>query len=403
MRAVVVGTGKIGCGYLAPLFADAGWEVVLAARTAGTANRIHQAGGFRVRVTGEGGGSHHVTGVGAVVAGTEEFDRAVAGADVVATAVGVDNVVDLGPVLARALAGRGPADPVDVWVVENQDRAGDLQRAVQGAAAASGLELPPVGFAGAVAAVAVGRGDWRGPGRPEFVGDGARRLSVDRTNLCRPLPCLPGVRGTSQYLPRLREKLYVFNTGHALCAYLGALRRHVSVDSAVADPALRPLVVGCLLESRKALLRSHPSLGDDVHGPVAEALARYGDTELADPVARVARDPLRKLAPGDRLLGPAEQTRAVLGRVPAHFALGIAGALLYRNPADAQACRLAELLGRQGVASTLESVCGLDPAGDLAQAVAHRYRGFILTSEGAVFPPVHGTGPAPAPESGGGT
>lgn len=34
MRAVVVGTGKIGCGYLAPLFADAGWEVVLAARTA---------------------------------------------------------------------------------------------------------------------------------------------------------------------------------------------------------------------------------------------------------------------------------------------------------------------------------------------------------------------------------
>jgi len=403
VRAVIVGTGKIGCGYLAPLFAGAGWEVVLAARTAGTASRIHQAGGFVVRVTGEGGGSHHVAGVGAVVVGTEEFDRAVAGADVVATAVGVDNVVGLGPVLAGALAGRCPADPVDVWVVENHDRAGDLQRAVQVAAAASDLELPPVGFAGAVAAVAVGRGDWRGPGRPEFVGDGARRLSVDRTRLCRPLPCLLGVRGTSQYLPRLREKLFVFNTGHALCAYLGALRRHASVDSAVADPALRPLVVGCLLESRKALLRSHPSLGDDVHGPVAEALARYGDAELADPVARVARDPLRKLAPGDRLLGPAEQTRAVLGRVPAHFALGIAGALLYRNPADAQACRLAELLDRQGVASALESVCGLDPAGDLARAVASRYRGFILTSEGAVFPPVHGTGPEPASEGGGAT
>lgn len=393
-----MGTGKIGCGYLAPLFVDAGWEVVLAARTAATAARIRQAGRFRIRVTGDGGGSRNVVGVGTVVAGSAEFDQAVAGADVVATAVGVDNVVGLGPPLAGALATRGPAEALDVWVVENQDRAGELEVAVHTAAAALGRKLPPVGFAGAVAAVAVGRGDWRGPGRPEFVGDGARRLSVDRTRLCRPLPCLPGVRGTSQYLARLHEKLFVFNTGHALCAYLGALRRHVSIDRAVADPALRPLVVGCLLESRKALLGAHPTLGGDVHGPVAEALARYGDAELADPVARVARDPLRKLAPGDRLLGPAEQTRAVLGRVPAHFALGIAGALLYRNPADAQAGRLAELLGRQGVASVLESVCGLDAAGDLAQAVARRYRGFILTSEGAVFPPVHAPAPEPAPK-----
>jgi len=389
VRVVIVGTGKIGCGYLAPLFAGAGWEVVLAARSEATATRIGRAGGFGVRVTGAQGARQLVSGLTSVVTGTAAFDEAVAEADLVAVAVGVDNVVTLGPALAGALAGRQADHPIDVWVVENQDRAGELDRAVRTAAASSGVTLPPVGFAGAVAAVAVGRGDWRGPGRPEFVGDGARRLSVDRTRLCRPLPCLPGVRATSQYLARLREKLFVFNTGHAMCAYLGALRRHTSVDRAVADPALRPLVVGCLLESRKALLRTHPGLGRDVHGPVAEALTRYGDAELADPVARVARDPLRKLAPGDRLLGPAEQTRAVLGRVPAHFALGIAGALLYRNPADAQACRLAELLHRQGVASVLEGVCGLDPDGELAQAVARRYRGFILTSEGAIFPPVH--------------
>jgi len=389
MRAVIIGTGKIGCGYLAPLLAGAGWEVVLASRTADTATRIRRTGGFRVRVTG-GGGPQVVEGVAAVVNATPEFDRAVAGADLVATAVGVDNVVALGPGLAGALAARGPGNPVDVWVVENQDRARDLERTVLAAAAAAGLELPPVGFVGAVASVAVGRGDWDGAGRPEFVGDGARNLSVDRTRLCRPLPCLPGVRGTSQYLARLQEKLFVFNTGHALCAYLGALRRHVSVDRAVADPALRPLVVGCLLESRKALLRAHPGLGTDVNGPVAEALRRYGDMELADPVSRVARDPLRKLGPRDRLLGPAGQVRSVLGQVPAHFALGIAGALLYRSPADAQACHLAELLRRRGIVSVLAEVCGLDPADELAQAVARRYQGFILTNEGAVFPPVHG-------------
>jgi mannitol-1-phosphate 5-dehydrogenase len=388
MRVVIVGPGRIGCGYLCPLFRDAGWEVVLSARTPERAERIRAAGGFGVRITGSGV-TREVSDVAAVATGTSAFDQAIASADLVVTSVGVSRVKAVGPALAHALSTRNPRLPLQVWVAENQDCAPSLEHSVRVAAASAGRSLPPLGFAGAVAEVAVSRGDWGGLGRPVFVGDPVRRLRVDESALIAPLPRLPAVEPTPCYRARLQEKLFVFNAGHALCAYLGVLRGHRSIDRAVADRFLRPLVAGSMLEAARALVSAYPEIDEDVHGSVAKAMRRFEDAELADPVDRVARDPIRKLLPHDRLVGAAQLVRATLGRVPSHFALGIAGALLYRNEEDDEACRLAGMLERKGLAHALRAVCRLDPDDELARAVAQRYRGFILTAEGAVFPPVY--------------
>jgi mannitol-1-phosphate 5-dehydrogenase len=393
MRAVIIGPGKIGCGYLCPLFRDAGWHVVLSARTPDQAERIRAARGFGVRTTGDGV-TKLISDVEAVATGTPAFDRAIASADLVVTCVGVRRVRSLGAPLARALATRNAHVPLQVWVAENQDCAPVLREAVRAAAGRAGLTLPPIGFAGTLADATVGRGDWRHSAPPVFVGDPIRRLRVDESDLISPLPTLPTVEPTPCYRARLQEKLFVFNAGHALCAYLGALRGHRSIDHAIADRFLRPLVAGSMLEAAGALASAHPSLGEDVHETVASAIRRFEDAELADPVERVARDPIRKLRPDDRLVGAAQLVRATLGRVPYHFALGIAGALLYRSDRDEEARRLRRMLERKGLAHVLRSVCRLEPEDELAHAVTQRYRGFILTDNGAVFPPVYEPGSA---------
>ena len=401
MRVVIVGAGKIGCGYLAPLFADHGHEVVLGCRTAQSAARFAAAGHWRVRVTGPSGGVRTVSGVRAVAVGSPSFRLAVAGADLVVVAVGVGNVAQLGPDLARALAARPAGDPIDVWVVENDDCAPVLERSVAAAAERQGVRLPPIGFASAVAWVTVGRGSWRDPGTPEFVRDSADRLVVDARRLRTTVPAPGGVVTTSQYRARLDEKLYVFNAGHALCAYVGWLRGHETISSAVRDVLVRPIVAGCLLEARRAVLTAHPGLAAgsriqaavDIHPQVADALRRYEDAQLADPITRVAREPLRKLQPTDRLIGPARLIRETTGHTPAHVALGVAAALLYgrgaREVADPQARELRGLLARHGVMAVLRDVCGLDSRDPLAQTVAARYRGFVFVDDGVMFPPVH--------------
>jgi mannitol-1-phosphate 5-dehydrogenase len=388
MRVVIVGCGRVGCGYLTPLFRSGGWRVTLAARTEEAAERIRQSGGFRVRVTRERG----VLALGhcdAVAVGSPQFSEAVADADLVCVSVGVANVGSLAKPLARALAARRAARALDVWVVENGDCAAELERGVRMAGLAARLALPPLGFTGAVATVAVAHGSWREEACPEFVGDDARRLRVDETRVLTGIPALAGVRGTTQYLARLREKLYVFNAGHATCAYLGWLRGHVTIAEAAADPLLRPILAGCLLESRRALLLAYPSLGSDLHGPIAEALERFGNRELADPIARVAREPIRKLGREDRLIGPATMIRTASGRVSAYFALAVAGALLYRCADDEQSIALGARLAREGVMAVIERVCGLAPADAFAQAIAVSYRNFIITPTETLFPPVH--------------
>lgn len=402
MRVVIVGAGKIGCGYLAPVFRLHGHQVLLGCRSDQTARRIVASrGSWRVRVTGsDDAEAGLVSGVRPVVVGRPEFTAAVAASDLVVTSVGVGNVETLGAPLAAAFAAR--TRPIDVWVVENADCAPKLAAATMAAATASGSRLPGVTIAGAVASVAVSRGSWLDQGTPEFVGDQHRRLTVDGSAALARRPALTGVNYSSQYLARLHEKLFVFNTGHALTAYLGWLRRYRTLAQAITDPFVRPLVAGALLEARRAVLATYPGLVPDrevdqtidVHGPVAEALARYADAELGDPVQRVARDPIRKLGPHDRLVGPVALMRALGGPPPAHFALGAAAALLYGFhdgevlAADAQAASLRADLDREGLAPVFQRVCGLPPDDEFARAVASRYRSFVFLDDGVRFPPV---------------
>jgi mannitol-1-phosphate 5-dehydrogenase len=407
-RVVIIGPGRIGCGYLTPLFQSAGWDVVLVAHDETTSELIRCCERFAVRITappltnggygrnGDGSDAEReteriVVETPSVVAlDSPEFVAAVADADLVCTSVGVGNVRSLARALARACASRPNGRPLDVWTVENGDCAEDLEKAVSAAAAAASLTVPPLGFGGAIANVAVAQGCWRtAEGSPEFLGDSFRSLVVDERRLLSGIPSLPGVQATRSFLEHLHEKLYVFSTGHAICAYLGRLRGHSTIAEAAADPSLRPLIAGSMLEARKALLAEYPTLGTDLHGRVAEVLARFGDGALADPIVRVAREPIRKLAPGDRLLGPAELIERSTGRIPQYLALAVAAALLYRDDGDEQSRRLGTLLERHGVMAVLRAVCGLAPNRPFAQAVAARYRAFIITEEETVFPPVH--------------
>jgi hypothetical protein len=66
-----------------------------------------------------------------------------------------------------------------------------------------------------------------------------------------------------------------------------------------------------------------------------------------------------------------------------------AGALLFRGQRDTQAARLETRLKKEGVMAVLRAVCGLDEADPFARAVAERYRGYVFTEEGVVFPPAH--------------
>jgi mannitol-1-phosphate 5-dehydrogenase len=99
--------------------------------------------------------------------------------------------------------------------------------------------------------------------------------------------------------------------------------------------------------------------------------------ELRDAILRVTRDPIRKLAPGERLLGPA--ALAVTYGFPRRWmAEGIVAALKYRHPGDPQSLVLADQLAQDGIGSVLERVCGLGAQSPLAAEIENSWRNWRL-------------------------
>jgi hypothetical protein len=89
-------------------------------------------------------------------------------------------------------------------------------------------------------------------------------------------------------------------------------------------------------------------------------LSRFENAALCDPVYRVGRDPCRKLACDDRLVGAARLAEGTGGSAP-NLALAIAAALYFQSVGDRSAVALRTTLRTRGIRATLESVCGLDP------------------------------------------
>jgi mannitol-1-phosphate 5-dehydrogenase len=392
-RIVIIGAGKIGCGHVAALFFEAGWDVVLAARSAEVVERITAAQDFTVSVTD--GATQRIAAT-AVMIGSEAFAQAVAAADVLVTSVGARNVSALGEPLARALAARSADGPVDVWAVENGDAGPPLEAAVLTAAADLTVRLPTVGFPGAISWRAVTSGDWKTSPRPGFIADPTRTLVVDAERAVGEIPDIDGIKASLDYAGELMGKFLSFGAGHAMCAYLGILRGHRYIHDAIADPLLRPLIQRSLQTSRRSLLSVDAASGAEVARTIEWIITRYGDAGLDDPLTRVARDPIRKLSPDGVLVGAAHLVHRVTGRVPAGFARAIASAIAYRNDDDVQARQLREMLDRDGLAAVLKEVCGLeDPADPLTREVTRMYglieasrRGQALVDEGSAEVPV---------------
>jgi mannitol-1-phosphate 5-dehydrogenase len=83
---------------------------------------------------------------------------------------------------------------------------------------------------------------------------------------------------------------------------------------------------------------------------------------------RNSRDPIRKLGPEDRMVGPAKLAMEY-GIEPVNLATVIAAAIFYDHPADPIAQQLKDMRITQGVDTVLSQVCGLEPNGKLGQLV----------------------------------
>lgn len=193
-------------------------------------------------------------------------------------------------------------------------------------------------------------------------------LPVNAKGMKGELPQLSCIEFLPDFGSLLRQKLYTRNTSIATIGYLGRLKGLTYVAEAAADPEIAPILDELYREVSEILVQS---LGIDREKQrvfAERADAKNRNPLIIDPLTRIGRDPIRKLSPEDRLIGPLREG-AALGLSTDAIALGCAAALYYEDPEDEAACRLAELRREKGTDYILKEICGLDPAGEEAKRI----------------------------------
>jgi mannitol-1-phosphate 5-dehydrogenase len=335
MKAVMYGAGNIGRGFIGALMSQSGYEVCFVDVDRELVDRINAAGAYTLRVIdNEGYKDTLITNIIAVDGRDgDAVTQAIAGCDLVATAVGARILPRIAPLVARGLKLRfnGSHAPLSIIICENLMDADKLLeelllKELDGEERAKfhsgvGLVEASIGRMVPVQTEEMRRGD---PLR--VCVEGYSFLPVDRDAFKGEIPKMAGLVPYSPFDFYLRRKLYLHNMGHAGCAYLGLYTGKTYIYEAIAEENIELITQCAMLESIAALSTKYSVPFKSLWDNAADLLYRFGNRALGDSCAREGGDIRRKLAADDRLIGAA---RLCLSQAikPVYIALNAAAAL----------------------------------------------------------------------------
>lgn len=380
---IIFGAGSVGRGFLGQLFSESGYEVVFVDVDEPLVEALARQGSYTLRLAGVEKAEDLTIGPVRAVNGlrTDQVAAEVARTSLMATAVGARALPAVAKSIAAGLAQRweaGQTTPLNVIICENLHDASDvLRRSVQEAlpeALRSHLE-ERAGFVPAVIArmSPVPTSDQRADDLTRIVAEPYKVLPVDREAFVGQIPQIVGMKPVAPFEAYVARKLYIHNAGHATLGYLGYRRGHTYGYEALSDPWVKRRLSCALDEAGRALVAEYGFEPVSFQEHVDYLLVRFANRALSDPISRLCRDPLRKLAPNDRLVGAARLAERH-GIQPTGLARGIAAALTYDHAEDPHAVALQTKLAQEGLEGTLQSVCGIQRDEPLAALVQAHYR-----------------------------
>ncbi|MEG0034665.1 MAG: mannitol dehydrogenase [Bacilli bacterium] len=369
MKALILGAGRIGRGFITELLTANNVEIAFFDVSQEMVNLLNKHGEYTIHVLGNESKNTEVKNVKAyMINDINVLAEHWLSADYIFTACGGKNLKNVGKILANAyriIYAMGENHHSNIVTCENWiDPADDLKKAI-----IENLDenektifLKNTGVSESVILCT-------GTGAPDpskvtnqmdtWVQD-LRLLPIDRDRIIGELPNLKYIEFVTEFGNLLKQKIYTNNTSVATVAYLGKLKGLTYVADSANDCEIEPILDGVYEEINRALVEG---MGIDKESQLTfskNAKAKYTDRAIIDLVDRIARDPIRKLGPEDRFIGPMKI--ALKANVkPKSIALGCAAAIYYDNPEDEASMELKKMRNEQGVDFILENISKLEP------------------------------------------
>lgn len=335
MKAVMYGAGNIGRGFIGMIFSASGYEVTFIDVAEKLIDALNREKTYPVRiVSNEGFEDIDVERICAVNGNnTEAAAQAIAEADIMATAVGVNILKYIVPNLAAGIRRRIQAggSPLNIIICENLI---DADKLLAKLIRAELSEPEQDWFDKNIGLVEASIGRMVPVQTEEMKAGNPLRICAEKYDF---LPVdkaafkgeIPDIKNMVPYEPfdfYIKRKLYVHNMGHAICAYLGLYTHKDYIYEAIDDINIQSIVQNAMLESAMALTHKYRMPTEDLVKHFQNLLYRFTNKALKDTCKRVGADPRRKLSPTDRLIGASQL--CLEGNIsPVFISIGTAAAI----------------------------------------------------------------------------
>ncbi len=361
-KAIQLGAGNIGRGFIGALLSQAGYHVVFADVNEEVLAKINEDKTYTIHVMDVECTTEVITNVSAVHSNDEKLIEFIAESEILTTAVGLTVLKFVAPTIAKGIALRfekGLSDYMNIIACENAVRGSSVLKDLVYEQLSEEIKayadkyigfpdcsvdriVPPVKSENIIDVVVERYYEW----------------NVEEKAFKGEIPKINGMNLAGDLLAYIERKLFTLNTGHAITSYLGNLKGYSTVDESINDVTIYNIVKMAMTESGNGLVLKH-GLDKEAHLKyIDKIINRFKNHYLKDDVGRVGREPLRKLSATDRLVNPM-LTAYNYGLPVEYLMIGAGAALNYVNENDPQAVELQNKISQVGIVDAIKEFTGI--------------------------------------------
>ena len=361
-KAIQFGAGNIGRGFIGALLEEAGYHVIFADVNKDIIHKINEDKCYTVHIMDVQCSEMKITNISGVDSTTDAVLDEIKQAQMITTAVGLTILPRIAPTIAKGISLRqqsGVDTYLNIIACENAIKASSqLKEAVYGQLDEAAKQyadkyvgfpdcsvdriVPPVKSENFIDVVVENYYEW----------------NVEQAAFKGEIPSIKGMNLADNLMAYIERKLFTLNTGHCITSYLGFLKGYATIDESIADEKIYNIVKSAMTESGNGLIKKY-GFDKQAHMKyIDKIIGRFKNPYLKDDVARVGREPIRKLSPSDRLIKPL-MTAIEYGLPVDNIIIGIGAALHYDNTADKQSVQLQEKIQNLGVIGAVAEISGI--------------------------------------------
>jgi mannitol-1-phosphate 5-dehydrogenase len=382
--AIQFGAGNIGRGFIGDLLKRSGYKIIFVEVNKELVEMLNEKGYYLLKLFTKDGKIKDLVIDNYLAVSLDKRDmilKFISQANIIFTAVGVKNLSNISNIIAEGLRLRFKENPLplNIFLCENLRSAPEILKneIIKYLNEDEKIfVLEKIGFVPtSIARMVGGSGKRYGFEDPLLiVTEDYDVIPYDAYAIKGNFPDVYGLKPSMNFNFEMEKKLFIHNLGHAVIAYFGYIKGYNYIHEAIKDDEIRKILNGVIEEITHSFFVKYKDIDkEEYYGYLKDLLDRLENPLLMDPIIRVAREPIRKLKPEDRIIGGANFCLSN-GIFPENIAFTCACALLYNYLEDEEAKNLQDIINKNGVEWVLKNICNLSLEDNFSQKILFYYK-----------------------------